>query len=304
MNGMRQGWLVASREIRERSPSKVFRAGIVITLTLVITAIVAAAHVHPGNLTRNVGFTGTTPAALPAAVIDQGNAAGLTVRPRSYGGATAGKQAVRDQKVAVLVVDARRLTWRGQPDERLRAIVTAAIQLLTIQQWAAAAGIDPGHLHAVMAPVPVASEQLGVTAGRSPGNANAAIIMSMLLFMAIVLYGNLVLTGVAEEKKQRRRGAPGPDASPQPASRQGRRHRAPRVRQFAVTALAALAAALAVHPAGLPAVSGGVLAWVIAWFILSYAVYAMAYGALGSLASRAEDAANVAAPVSYILGGA
>jgi len=81
MNGVLQGWLVARREIRERSRSKVFRAGIVITLALVITAIVAAAKIHPGTVTRDVGFTGTTPAALPATVIDQGKAAGLTVRP-------------------------------------------------------------------------------------------------------------------------------------------------------------------------------------------------------------------------------
>jgi len=54
MNGVLQGWLVARREIRERSRSKVFRAGIVITLALVITAIVAAAKIHPGTVTRDL----------------------------------------------------------------------------------------------------------------------------------------------------------------------------------------------------------------------------------------------------------
>ena len=305
MNGVRQGWLVARREIRERSRSKVFRAGTVITLALVITAIVVAAKIHPGTVTRDVGFTGTTPAVLPAAVIDQGKAADVTVRPRSYGGVAAGQKAVRDQNVSVLVVDARTLTWRGQPDERLRAIVTAAIQLVTVQQRAAAAGIDPGQLHAVMAPVPVGNEQLDVSAGRSPDNANAAMIMSVLLFFAIVLYGNLVLTGVAEEKSSR-------VVEVLLARMPARNLLAGKVAgigllgfaQFAVTALAALVAALAVHSAGIPAVSGGVLAWVIVWFVLGYALYAMAYGALGSLASRAEDAANVAGPVSYILGAA
>ena len=302
MNGMRQGWLVARREIRERSRSKVFRAGIVIMLALVITVIVAAAKIHTGNVTRDVGFTGTTPAALPAAVIDQGKAVDVTVRPRYYGGVAAGEKAVRDQNVAVLVVDAHRLTWRGQPDERLRAIVTTAIQLVTVQQRAAAAGIDPGQLHAVMAPVPVDNEQLGVTAGRSTGNVAAATIMSMLLLLAIVLYGQLVLTGVAEEKSSR-------VVEVLLARMPARNLLAGKVAgigflgfaQFAVTALAALIAALAVHPAGIPAVSGGVLAWVIVWFVLGYALYAMAYGAVGSLASRAEDAANVAAPVSYVL---
>ena len=305
MNGMRQGWLVASREIRERSRSKVFRAGIVITLALVIAAIVVPAKIHAGNVTRDVGFTGTTPAALAGAVIDQGRAVGVTVRARHYGGVAAGEKAVRDQDVNLLVVDARRLTWRGQPDERLRAIITAAIQLVTVQQRAAAAGIDPGQLHAVMAPVPVQNEKLGVTAGRSTDNGNAAMIMSVLLFMAIILYGNLVLTGVAEEKSSR-------VVEVLLARMPARNLLAGKIAgigllgfaQFAVTALAALAAALAVHPAGIPAVSGGVLAWVIVWFVLGYALYAMAYGALGSLASRAEDAANVAAPVSYILSAA
>ena len=305
MNGIRRGWLVARREIRERSRSKVFRTGILITLALVITAIVMAAKIHTGNVTRDVGFTGTTPAALPAAVIDQGKAVNVTVRPRYYGGVAAGEQAVRARTVAVLVVDAHRLTWRGQPDEQLRTIVTGAIQLVTLQQRAAAAGIDPGQLHAVMAPVPVQNEKLDMTAGRSPANGNAAIIMSALLFLAIVLYGNLVLTGVAEEKSSR-------VVEVLLARMPARNLLVGKVAgigflgfaQFAVTALAALVAALAVHPAGIPAVSGGVLAWAIAWFILGYAVYAMAYGALGSLASRAEDAANIAAPVGYVLGAA
>ena len=74
--------------------------------------------------------------------------------------------------------------------------------------------------------------------------------------------------------------------------------------QLAVTALAALVAALAVGSASIPAISGGVLAWAVAWFILGYALYAMAYGALGSLASRTDDAATAAAPVSYGLSAA
>jgi len=54
-----------------------------------------------------------------------------------------------------------------------------------------------------MAPVPIGNEKLGGAAGRSPDIETAAIIMSVLLFMAIILYGNLVLTGVAEERSSR-----------------------------------------------------------------------------------------------------
>jgi ABC-2 type transport system permease protein len=305
MNGMRQGWLAASREIRERSRSKAFWAAIVGTLVVVIAAIVLPAMIQTSRITRDVGFTGTTPVTLPGAVIDQGQAVDVTVRPRHYGGAAAGEKALRDRNVAVLVDDARTLTWLGKPDERLRAIVTGAIQLVAIQQRAAAAGIDPGQLQAVVAPVPVQNEQLGLVAGRSPGNEAAATIMSILLLLAIMLYGNLVLTGVAEEKSSR-------VVEVLLARMPARSLLAGKVAgigllgfaQFAVTALAALAAALAVGSADIPAVGGGVLAWVVAWFVLGYAIYAMAYGALGSLASRTAEASNAAIPVSVVLGAA
>jgi hypothetical protein len=71
--------------------------------------------------------------------------------------------------------------------------------------------------------------------------------------------------------------------------------------QFVVTGVAALVATMVVDAVDVPAVRGGVLAWVVGWFVLGYALYAMVYGALGSLASRTEDAQSVAGPVIYVL---
>ncbi|MBO0815353.1 MAG: ABC transporter permease [Actinobacteria bacterium] len=271
-------------------------------LLAVIAAIAVPAMIKTGKVTRDVGFTGATPASLPATVIDQGKAVDVTVRPHYYGGVAAGEQAMRDRNVNVLVVDARRLAWMGKPDERLRAIVTGSIQIVIVKQRAAAAGVNPGKLQAVMAPVPVQNQELGIVTGRSADNEAAAAVMSVLLLMAIIVYGNLVLTGVAEEKSSR-------VVEVLLARMPARTLLAGKVAgigllglaQFAVTALAALIAALAVDAVDIPAVSGGVLAWVVVWFVLGYAIYAMAYGALGSLASRAEDAASVAGPVSYVL---
>jgi ABC-2 type transport system permease protein len=39
--------------------------------------------------------------------------------------------------------------------------------------------------------------------GRSPEDGTVAILMTALLLMAIFVYGNLVLTGVVEEKSSR-----------------------------------------------------------------------------------------------------
>jgi ABC-2 type transport system permease protein len=302
MSDVRQGWLVARRELRERSRSKAFRAGIVITLLVVVAMIAVPAMVDTGAVARDVGFTGDIPVALPGAAVAQGDAVDVTVRVHRFDDVTAGEQAVRDQDVDVLVVDGQQLQWRGEADERLRAVVTGAIQLVAVQERAAAAGIAPDELLLLVAPVAVDNEELGITAGRSPDDEAAAAVMSILLLMAILTYGNLVLTGVVEEKSSR-------VVEVLLARMPARNLLAGKVAgigllgfgQFAVTALAALVASLVVDAVDLPAISGGVLAWVVVWFVLGYAVYAMAYGALGSLASRTEDASSVAGPVSYVL---
>ena len=51
----------------------------------------------------------------------------------------------------------------------------------------------------------------------------------------------------------------------------------------------------------LPAVRAGVLIWAVLWFVLGYALYATVFGALGSLASRPEDAQSVSGPIGVIL---
>lgn len=303
MSGFRQGWLVAQREMRERSRSKAFLAGLGFMVVVVVAAIVVPGLVEEsGPVTRDVGVTGATPEGLSPAMVEQGEAVDVTVRVRQYEDEQAGEDAVRDEAIDVLVVDGRRLAWRDEVDERLSAVVTGAIQLVAVQERAAAIGIDPDELLALVAPVPVENVELGMVAGRSPENEAAAWVMAILLLIAIVTYGNLVLTGVVEEKSSR-------VIEVLLARMPARILLAGKVAgigllgfsQFVLTAVAALIAAMAVDSVDIPAVGAGVLAWVVVWFVLGYALYAMAYGALGSLASRTEDASSAAGPVSYVL---
>ncbi len=171
-----------------------------------------------------------------------------------------------------------------------------------MQERATAAGISPDALLALVAPVPVESVELGSVAGRSPDDEMAVMIMTVLLFIAISTYGNLVLTGVVEEKSSR-------VVEVLLARIPARSLLAGKVAgigllglaQFGLTALVALVATTMVDSVDLPAVSAGVLAWVVVWFVLGYALYAMVYGALGSLASRTEDAQSVSGPVIVVL---
>jgi ABC-2 type transport system permease protein len=126
--------------------------------------------------------------------------------------------------------------------------------------------------------------------------------MALLLFVAIIMYGQLVLTGVAEEKSSR-------VVEVLLARMPARNLLAGKVigigllglAQLAITAVAALIARMAFSSVDVPAVSASVLAWVVIWFVLGYAMFAMAYGALGSLTSRVVDASTAAGPASVLI---
>jgi ABC-2 type transport system permease protein len=202
----------------------------------------------------------------------------------------------------VLVVGAQRLEWQGQADEQLKAVVTGAIQLATMGGRAAAVGISPGALAALLAPVTVTDVELGHVAGRGTADENAVMVMTLVLFVCISIFGQMVLTGVLEEKASR-------VVEVLLARIPARGLLAGKITgigllglaQIALTALAALMAVTTVHSIHVPAVHGAVLAWAVVWFVLGYALYATIYGALGSLGSRAEDAQSVAGPVTAVM---
>jgi ABC-2 type transport system permease protein len=299
---MRQTWLVAVREMRERSRSRAFRVGLVLMLVLVVAVVVLPSFVDTSGGTRVVGVTGRAPVALPAALREQSRGVDITVRVHRYGSRAVGETALRRGGVDLLVVGSHRIEWQGRADRQLQTVVTGALQLVAVGHRAAAAGVGIDTLRAVMAPVQVQKEEIGLVADRGPDDGTAAAVMSVVLLLAIVTYGNLVLTGVAEEKAGR-------VVEVLLARMPARNLLAGKVvgigllglGQLVVTAVAALVAATFVRSLDLPSVSGGVLGWVVVWFVLGYALYAMAYGALGSLASRAEDAQSTAGPVSYVL---
>jgi ABC-2 type transport system permease protein len=298
MKGVRQSWLVAKREIRERSRSRAFIASVVIMI-IVVVGVIALPALLDSSGTKTVGFAGTTPPHLTTALQSQGEAVGTKIRTRSYDTIAAGEQAVRDGKISLLVVDGSRLEWQRRADEQLKAVATGAIQILAVQQRAAAAGISTNDLTALLAPAEVTSVELGQVAGRSPDDETATFIITVLLFMAISTYGAMVLSGVVEEKSSR-------VVEVLLARIPARNLLAGKIAgigllglaQIAATALAALIAVTTINSVDLPAVRGGVLAWAVVWFILGYALYATLFGALGSLASRPEDAQSTAGPVS------
>ena len=302
MNGARQTWLVAAREVRERGRSRAFLASVVLMLIGVVAAIVLPVLLDTGPGPKDVGLTGATPDGLTEALRAQGEAVDTPIRVHRYDTRAEGEAAVRDRDVDVLVVDARRLAWPKRADEQLKAVATGAIQLLAVRARAAAAGIDPAELLAVVEPVPVVNVELGQVEGRSADDETAAFILTLVLFGAISSYGSMVLSGVVEEKSSR-------TVEVLLARMPARNLLAGKIAgigllglaQIAATAVVALMAASLTDAFDVPAVRGGVLAWAVVWFLLGFTLYATVFGTLGSLASRTEDASSVTGPVTVLL---
>jgi ABC-2 type transport system permease protein len=302
MSAWKQTWLVARRELRERSRSRAFLASVILTVVAVIALIVLPAALSSGGGTKHVGLTGTVPAGLPATIEAQGHAFGISVHTQRYDTLAAGERAVRDKHLDVLVSDAQQLEWPLTADAKLQAVVTEAIQLDAVQNRAASAGISPQALSALLAPVPVKNVELGAAPWGSPDDEAAAQVLTMLLLLSIATFGGLVLNGVVEEKTSRvvevlltrippRNLLAGKIAG---IGLLG-------LAQIVLAGLAALIATAAVSSVHLPSVRAAVVVWAVVWFVLGYAMYATAFGALGSLASRAEDAQSVTGPVTVAL---
>jgi ABC-2 type transport system permease protein len=202
----------------------------------------------------------------------------------------------------VLVVGGNRLEWPRTVDQKLQAVVTSAIQLVAVRDRAAAAGISPDAMAAVLAPVKVTNLELGSVTGRSPDDESATFVLIGIVLLTIGIYGGLVLGGVVEEKSSR-------VVEVLLARMPARNLLAGKIlgigllglAQVAVTALAALVTTAGVGSLQLPAIRGEVLAWAVVWFVLGYALYSTLYGALGALASGPEDAQSVAGPAMAVM---
>ena len=302
MNGSRQIWLVALREIRERGRSRAYRASLVAMVLVVVGAIVLPTLLDDRNGVRHVGLTGEFSTELGASIEAQGDASDVGTDIREYATVASGREAVRDGDIHVLVIDGRQLEWQRRIDPELRATTVAAIQSLALRERAESAGIDPEQLRSLITPVTITDIELGQVAGRDPDDETATFIMTVLLFFALSTYGTMVLSGVVEEKSTR-------VVEVLLARMPARNLLAGKIAgigllgfgQFALTALAAGLATLFVDRFDVPSISGALLAWLVAWFVLGYALYATLFGAMGSLASRVEDTQTVAGPITALL---
>jgi ABC-2 type transport system permease protein len=301
-DGLRRIWTVAARETRERARSRTFRISTVIAVIAIAAIVLIPSALSGHTKTYRVGLAGTVAAGTTGALAAQAKAVHANMRTTSYDTVAAGEQAVRARKVDVLLVGGDALEWRRQSDPSLAAIVGNAVEAVHIRDRAQQLGLSTQDVASLLTPVVLSSRQLGATSGLGENAQLVATVSMVLLFMAVVMYGNLVLTGVVQEKQSR-------VAEVLLARMRPRELLAGKVigigvlglAQFALIIVTGAICLVRVKNANAPHVPASIWAWLVVWFVLGYSLYSVVYAALGALASRVEDASSAAAPVSVVI---
>lgn len=313
---MRGLGLVAMREIKQGLRSKTFLITTVVTI-LMVGAVAILPQVLGGDPQRHsVGLVGEGGTAIVDAAVRLGNAAdepdaeqpSVEIETTEFTDRAAAEAALEAGEVdAVLVDDSVMLV-------RTTGFAGVGVSGL-LQQAAAARALEEvlaehGETAALVIET-LTSDALEVIniadggAGEDEGGSRwiVAQVGMILLYLAILIYGSWILTGVTEEKSSRVVEVLLSALRPwQLLGGKVLGIGALGLTQFVLTIAVALIA-VRYSDIEIPSLDPIMIANLILWFILGFLTYAVLFGAAGSLVSRSEDAQSVAFPMSMLAVG-
>jgi ABC-2 type transport system permease protein len=292
---------VARREFVERWRSRAMRISFAILLALVVAGAVAATVADGGTPTDDFGIVGPRATALVPALRVASEADERTARVHRLPDRAAAERAVRDGDVVVAIVDGRLLVEDTRSEPAVRVAQRAVAGRAAVSRLRAA-GLSEQEALAALTARPLPVDVLDPGARDRERDTGMLGIGVLILFAALLIYGQAVASSVTEEKSSRVIELLLTSLSP-------RRLLAGKVlgvgalgvvQVVAVCAAGLLSARLA-GDEQLPPSAAGTVALVVGWFVLGFAFYSVAYAALGALVSRQEDLEATTAPVNVLL---
>lgn len=306
MKGVMQ---VAWREIRERGRSKAYLLTSILTLLLVVGLILVPPLLEGGSDQYSVGLVGEGNDAIVDAAARLGTAGDQPGEPPSVEFSTTdfptrdgATSALEQGEVDVVLVDGDEVIVEtvGFGGSSLLGLLQQGAAALELERLIAEEGETATEVIEVMTSDPLTTSTL---TGDDPDDQSKGVVAYaglLLLYMAILLYGTWILTGVTEEKSNRV--VEVLLSALQPWQLLGGKILgigALGITQFVGTVVAALVA-FRVSGVEIPQIDPVVIVNLILWFVIGFLVFAVMFGAAGSLASRMEDAQNVAFPMSMV----
>ena len=298
--------LVMGREMRERSRSGAFIVSLVMVLLFVAAGLVLPIIFATKDVHYEVGVLGEGNQPMIEAALALANYEGseveTTIEVVRFDSETAAERAADTDEVDGVLMNGSELVVRGADGDaggNLERLLQRGARSVQIESLVAS-GEDEVVRILTSAPLGVRS-----LSGADPEENDKRTVIAfgglMLMYMAVLLYGSLTLTGVTEEKTNR-------VVEVLLAAFEPWQLLTGKIvgigllglAQFVGTAVVALVGVQVTGVFDLPEFPIDSMLILVLWFILGYSLYAVAFGAAGALVSRPEDAQSVVAPISVI----
>lgn len=311
MRRFRTMWQVAGREIREHGRSRSFLITSVFTFLLVAGLVVVPGMVGGGTSEYTVGSVGEGNEPIVIAAEQLGNATdepgeepSVSMEIQVFDDRARAETALEAGDIDAILVDGEEVVVEslgGFGDSPLLSSLQQGAASVELERVVSESGEAAADVIEVMTSDPLETSALtGQEAGDETRGA-VAYAGLLLLYMAVLLYGNWMLSGVTEEKSNRVVEVLLSSVRPwQLLAGKIIGIGALGIAQFVGTIAVAIAAVQISNRVELPSLDAVLVANLILWFVLGFLLFAVMYGAAGSLVSRMEDAQNVAFPMSMI----
>lgn len=300
-NQPKNAWqIVATREVMVKLKDKSFVGSTIFTVLIVLASILIPYFLNSGGKEYTLATTDSRASSF-VTVADAASDEDTSFTATEVADADAARALVKDGDADAYLAPADsgwEIVFDAEPDNSLITAMTDAITSTVTAENAAAQGVDLATL----------SAGTKVTSSSISGNDNTALaflvalVFAMLFYMSTVLFGVAIANSVVEEKQNRIVEIIA-TAVPLGHVLAGKvvGNLILAILQVAVYALAAL---IGLQVTGTASEFGWILpsaGWFAVFYIAGFTAIATIWAAVGAMAARTEDVANLSNPVNMIL---
>ena len=292
--------LVARREFTTQVRSRSFVIGLLITLVLFGGIGLFSAFVAGQTSTQSLGLTPDT-VELEPVLVEAARTQDLDLQISRVDDGAGREQVDAGDLDGLLTGSAGdyELLGRDEVGSALQAVVDTAVQQRTLGAALTGAGLDPAQVAAQAQVAVVTIEPVDPNRGQLLA---VALVGTLLLFFSLSGYGQLVATGVVEEKQSRVVELLLATIKPwQLLAGKVLGLGAVGLLQLVILGAIALALGGGVGLLTVPSAAIGMFVMVIVWYLLGFFLFAALYAAVGSTVSRQEELNSVVAPMILLL---
>lgn len=291
MSRWRQTLDLTRREFMQRAKSRAFQIMMLVTVGLIMAVIPLVAFLVPDPEPLRIGIVSAVDDGTEAALQQRADELDRDVEISSYPDAVAAEAALRDGDVGVVYTGSV-IVWLEEESVMAKAVITGAASQVQFRQVADALGLTEAELAEALAPPDLEISIVSPPDPEEEPRRLGALIGLILLYMSILIFGQFVALGVMEEKQNRVVEVVLSRVEPS----QVLVSKVIGIGGLGLLQLLILGGAIwfalmliEIEEVSLPTLGAEILASVVFWFLLGYAMYAVLYAALGSTVSRQED---------------